>query len=112
MNANVKGQDILARYGGEEFAIILPDTDLKDAGMLADRIRQAVEARRLKKRRTGEDLGVVTMSMGVAEIKTDDTVETLIERADVCLYAAKDNGRNCVIDEESITSKEEASGAA
>ncbi len=112
MNANVKGQDILARYGGEEFAIILPDTSIEDAGMLADRIRQAVEARRLKKRRTGEDLGVVTMSMGVAEIKSDDTVETLIERADVCLYAAKDNGRNCVMDEDSITKQNDASGVA
>ena len=112
MNANVKGQDMLARYGGEEFAIILPGTTLENAGMLADRIRQAVEARRLKKRRTGEDLGVVTMSMGVAEVKMDDTVETMIERADVCLYAAKDNGRNCVIDEEALSEKESTSGAA
>ena len=44
MNANVKGQDILARYGGEEFAIILPETSLKNAHMLADRIRGAVES--------------------------------------------------------------------
>jgi len=119
MNANVKGQDILARYGGEEFAIILPGTCLENAGMLADRIRQAVEARRLKKRRTGEDLGVVTMSMGVAEINVDDTIETLIERADICLYAAKGNGRNCVVDEDSlpmqektVSLREDKSGAA
>lgn len=99
MNANVKGQDTLARYGGEEFAIILPGTSLENGAMLADRIRVAVEARRLKKRRTNEDLGVITMSMGLAEFRPGDTVETLIERADTCLYGAKDNGRNCVITE-------------
>ena len=101
MNANVKGQDMLARYGGEEFAILLPGTSLENAEMLADRIRQAVEARRLKKRRTGEDLGVVTMSMGVAQFTREDTVETLIERADRCLYVAKDRGRNLVVTERS-----------
>lgn len=99
MDANVKGQDILARYGGEEFAIILPDTTLENAHMLADRIRQAVESRRLKKRRTEEDLGVITMSMGVSLLQTSDTLDSFIERADQCLYTAKANGRNCVVDE-------------
>ena len=97
MNANVKGSDSLARFGGEEFAIILPETTLENASMLANRIRRAVEARRLKKRRTGEDLGIVTMSMGVAIATSDDDVESLIERADTCLYGAKDRGRNQVV---------------
>ena len=99
MNANIKGQDVLARYGGEEFALILPGTSLQNAAMLANRIRGAVESRRLKKRRTDEDLGLITMSMGAAQVKWDDTVESLIERADACLYAAKRAGRNRVIDE-------------
>lgn len=100
MNANVKGQDILARYGGEEFAVILPDTSIENAHMLADRIRTAIESRHLKKRRTNEDLGAVTMSIGVAAFVGDDSVESLIERADQCLYAAKENGRNQVINDQ------------
>ena len=99
MNANVKGQDMLARYGGEEFAIVLPGTTLENAHTLADKIRVAVESRRLRKRRTDEDLGVITISMGVALLKKTDSMESLIERADNCLYAAKGAGRNRVMDE-------------
>lgn len=111
MNANIKGQDVLARYGGEEFAIILPGTSLANAVMLANRIRTSVESRRLKKRRTDEDLGLITLSMGAAALNWDDTVETVIERADTCLYTAKKLGRNRVIDE-AAAAEEEDSGAA
>jgi len=105
MNANVKGQDLLARYGGEEFAIILPGTSLEHAQMLADRIRRAVESRRLRRRRTDENLGVVTMSMGISAHRKADTIESIIERADQCLYAAKESGRNQVITEDVLTAK-------
>ena len=99
MNANVKGQDLLARFGGEEFAILLPGTTLENACMLADRIRTAIECRRLKKRRTNEDLGVITLSMGVALCHGTDTPESLIDRADALLYDAKRAGRNRVLAE-------------
>ena len=112
MNANIKGQDMLARYGGEEFAIILPGTTLANAVMLADRIRKAVESRRLKKRRTEEDLGVVTLSMGAALLRWNDSTESLIERADALLYAAKKAGRNRVIDEESANASDASTSAA
>ncbi len=96
---NVKGQDISARYGGEEFAVVLPDTTLRAAITVADQIRRAVMNKELMKRSTGEHLGRVTMSIGVAALGQGDSAQTLIERADVCLYAAKRAGRNRVIGE-------------
>ena len=106
---NVKGQDIAARYGGEEFAVVLPNTVLRSAITVADHIRRAVMTKELMKRSTGEHLGRVTISVGVAALRPDDTPQTLIERADSCLYAAKRNGRNRVISE---TDPEVASPAA
>jgi diguanylate cyclase len=94
---NVKGQDIAARYGGEEFAVVLPRTALREAITVADQIRRSVMSKELMKRSTGEHLGRVTISIGVATHRRGDTVSSLIERADACLYAAKRNGRNRVI---------------
>lgn len=94
---NVKGQDIAARYGGEEFAIILPNTVLRSAITVGDHIRRAVMSKELMKRSTGEHLGRVTISVGVATLRKGDTPQSLIGRADACLYAAKRAGRNRVI---------------
>jgi diguanylate cyclase len=94
---NVKGQDLAARYGGEEFAVILPNTTLHQGMTVAEHIRRGVMARELMKRSTGEKLGHVTMSLGVAALRPGDTPQSLIERADNCLYAAKNNGRNRVV---------------
>jgi diguanylate cyclase len=93
---NVKGQDIAARYGGEEFAIALPNTILRSATTVADQIRRAVMTKELMKRSTGEHLGRVTISIGVAALRPTDSSQSLIERADTCLYAAKRGGRNRV----------------
>jgi diguanylate cyclase len=95
----VKKQDITARYGGEEFAILLPNAALRQALMVADQIRHRVMDKELKKKSTGEILGRVTISVGISLLKPDDDTDTLIERADACLYAAKRNGRNRVISE-------------
>ena len=94
---NVKGQDLAARYGGEEFAVVLPRTALREAISVADQIRRSVMGKELMKRSTGEHLGRVTLSIGVATHRRGDTIQSLIERADSCLYAAKRNGRNRVI---------------
>jgi diguanylate cyclase len=96
---NVKGQDIAARYGGEEFAIVLPNTVLRSAITVADHIRRAVMTKELMKRSTGEHLGRITVSVGVAALRPGDSIASLIERADSCLYAAKRAGRNRVISE-------------
>ncbi|TAK50322.1 MAG: GGDEF domain-containing protein [Xanthobacteraceae bacterium] len=97
LKQNVKGQDIIVRYGGEEFAVILPNTPMRQAITVADHIRRAVMAKELKKKSTGEILGRVTISIGVALLSQSDDVHSLIERADGCLYAAKRHGRNRAI---------------
>nr|WP_218626243.1 GGDEF domain-containing protein [Bradyrhizobium sp. dw_78] len=97
LKQTIKGQDITARYGGEEFAVVLPNTGLRQALTVADHIRCAVMAKELKKKSTGEILGRVTISVGVSILKPGDDTDSLIERADACLYAAKRNGRNRVI---------------
>ena len=97
LKQNVKGQDTAARYGGEEFAIILPNTVMRSAITVADHIRRAVMTKELMKRSTGEHLGRVTVSIGVASLHKTDTAQTLIERTDACLYAAKRHGRNRVM---------------
>jgi diguanylate cyclase len=97
LKQNIKGQDITARYGGEEFAVVLPNTAMRQALAVADNIRRAVMSKELKKKSTGEILGRVTISAGVAVLSPRDDPDSLIERADACLYAAKRNGRNRVI---------------
>ena len=97
LKQTIKGQDITARYGGEEFAVVLPNTALRQALTVADHIRRAVMSKELKKKSTGEILGRVTISVGVSMLKSADDTDSLIERADACLYAAKRAGRNRVI---------------
>ena len=94
---NVKGADLAARFGGEEFAVILPNTPMRSALTVAEHIRRAVMSKELVKRSTGENLGRVTISIGVASYRPGDTYASLIDRADTCLYAAKRGGRNKVV---------------
>jgi len=91
--------DIVARYGGEEFAVFLPDTSAKGAMIVAEQFARAVMTKELMKRSTGEHLGRVTVSIGVATLRKSDTPQSFIERADACLYAAKRHGRNRVMSE-------------
>jgi diguanylate cyclase len=99
---NVKGQDIACRYGGEEFSIILPRTNLDHARTVADHIRVAVMSKELVKRSTGENLGFITISVGVSTWRQGDTVQSVIERADSALYLAKRTGRNRVCTERDL----------
>jgi|CXWL01.1.fsa_nt_gi diguanylate cyclase len=96
MQAHARADSLVARYGGEEFAVIMPRADARAATQSAESIRAAIEAKRLRRRSTNEDLGQVTVSIGVARLLPSDTAQGLIERADACLYASKRNGRNQV----------------
>lgn len=108
LTQNVKGRDTAARYGGEEFAIILPNTKLGAAKVLANKVREAVASKRIRKKSTGEDFGAITMSIGVAKFRGGESLSELIQRSDKGLYQAKDSGRNCVVTEEEL--KEPAEG--
>ena len=102
LKENLKSCDVAARFGGEEFAIIVPQTGLQDAKEIAERVRAAVMGKELMKRSTGESLGRVTVSIGVAGWRLRESSQLLIERADSCLYAAKRRGRNRVICESEL----------
>jgi diguanylate cyclase len=96
---NVTNQDVAARYGGEEFVIALPNTPLPAAMAIAEHIRCSVMTKELMKRSSGDRLGRVTISIGVAMLRPTDNAALLMERTDKCLYVAKRNGRNRVIGE-------------
>ena len=100
LSENVKGRDTAARYGGEEFAVLLRGSPLAAATKVADQIRGTVETKKLVKKSTGDILGTITISIGVAKFAPGEAVEDVIRRADACLYGAKHNGRNLVINQD------------
>jgi diguanylate cyclase len=93
---SIKGKDMAARIGGEEFAILLPDTPFDGAMKLANDMRLSFERLDLKKKSTGESLGKITLSFGVAKYKTNEATEDFVNRADEALYKSKNTGRNKV----------------
>jgi diguanylate cyclase len=99
LSDNVKGRDTAARYGGEEFGVVLRGTSMEDATHVADQIRLAVQGRKLVKKSTGDVLGTITISIGIAQFAPGDSIEAVIRRADACLYGAKKNGRNMVMNQ-------------
>jgi diguanylate cyclase len=96
LQAHARPDYLIARYGGEEFAMIMPRMSARVAAQTAESLRAAIQAKRLRRRSTNEDLGQVTVSLGIARLQPGDTVAGLVERADACLYASKRNGRNQV----------------
>lgn len=95
MVASIRPGDYVARYGGEEFVLVLPNTKLEHARIVADRVRNAVS----KCEAIGTDgnaLPPVTISIGVAQAVNETKLTPLVERADALLYQAKKNGRDRV----------------
>ncbi len=99
LSENTKGRDTAARYGGEEFAVLLRGTALEDATHVAEQIRATVETKKLIKKSTGDILGTITISIGVAQFAKGENVDQVVRRADACLYGAKHHGRNLVINQ-------------
>jgi diguanylate cyclase len=89
----VRASDCFARFGGEEFCCLLPETKLESALILAERFRQRIE--NLCPVYQNDSIPV-TISIGITELRSGDTVETILDRADEALYTAKHNGRNRV----------------
>lgn len=88
--STVRKTDILSRIGGEEFTIILPDSTLDQALILAERLREKTEENNFSQ------VGKVTISLGVALYESGDTIDDIIKKADSAMYKAKTEGRNCV----------------
>ena len=87
----VRQGDLLIRWGGEEFLILLPSTQLEEAGPFAERIRQDVEHEQFP------GAGSITISLGVAQLREGDSTDALLKRVDHALYQAKQDGRNRVV---------------
>ena len=94
---NVRGQDKVARFGGEEFALIFPGARLGEAVTAVERIRVVLESKQWTIEPSGERVGKVTASFGVAKLRVDESPNDLLRRVDERLYEAKVQGRNRVV---------------
>jgi diguanylate cyclase (GGDEF)-like protein len=95
LRAQFRPRDLLVRYGGDEFAVLLPGVDEEQATVIADRVRNFVSG----KTSDGSDSLIqmpVRISMGVAQLRGDGNLDSLIRSADRALYRAKHAGRDTV----------------
>jgi len=89
-------EHLVARYGGEEFVVLFTGLSPADALSTLEGARQAVGAKRYRLRETDAPLGAVTFSAGLTKVEPDDSMGSAMGRADKLLYAAKEDGRNCI----------------
>ncbi|WP_416884906.1 diguanylate cyclase [Marinospirillum sp.] len=87
----LRANDSVARWGGEEFMVLLPETSLKRALKAAESLRQKIADENFT------EVGQVTISLGVAEYQPEESLDSLTQRVDQALYAAKEGGRNQVV---------------
>ena len=99
LTASVRSTDVVARYGGEEFGFLLVEAAVPEASIITNRLRERIARHRFELPAVqGEALGVhTTVSIGIAAFLPDDSLTTLLHRADAALYAAKAAGRNKVV---------------
>ena len=89
----LRSNDLFGRYGGEEFLVVFPETNLDEAGAVAERLRVAVGGQPIQ---IGDKALEVTVSIGLGAHAPGHDLDKLVERADAALYAAKQAGRNLV----------------
>jgi len=95
----IRNIDLACRYGGEEFVIVMPETDLAVASMVAERIRRRIAGEAFSIEQGAKSLDV-TLSIGIAALGANgDTAAAMLKRADQALYRAKRDGRNRVVEE-------------
>lgn len=92
----LRANTVIGRLGGEEFAILLPGTEIDDAVKVAERLRKIIENREIKINHGETKKIKVTASFGVTDVRPNDTVEILLNRADEAMYEAKKSGKNQV----------------
>jgi diguanylate cyclase len=97
--SKIRKSDYFCRYGGEEFALILPETDLSAAITVAETLRESIEKCSFQ---YGEENVGITISCGLAQLKGNDNLDSIFQRADKALYKAKETGRNRCISEEQL----------
>lgn len=96
LKSSVRDYDVVARFGGEEFTILMPETSLDQAVGRIEKLRATIAEDKIEIMTSVEPIRV-TMSFGVAERESaDDTPESIVHRADLAVYRAKSEGRNCV----------------
>ena len=111
LKSRLNGTFVPARYGGEEFSVVMPSTHLLKAVSLGEDLREAIASKKIIRKDTGEFLGKVTMSIGIAQFKFGEPLVELIQRADEALYTAKRGGRNQVISEHTLEAQAMAGAA-
>jgi len=94
MKKNLRMGDVIARWGGEEFLIMLPDTDINGARIMAEKIRKAIASEHFHL--AGKNFSV-TMTFGLAQHEINSSIEDSLKQADNALYEGKKTGRNRVI---------------
>ena len=97
LRAHAQGDVLAARYGGEEFALIMPRTNLYLGEALAARVAKVVKSKRLSLKSTGDVIGEISVSIGVARFKAPETEDELLARVEGCVQAAKLAGRDCIV---------------
>lgn len=91
INNNSRSTDYFFRWGGEEFVVICPEVDKENILIHAEKLRQKIESHKF------QSIGNKTVSIGVTLSRSDDSIDSLVKRADEALYKAKNSGRNKIV---------------